>query len=173
MEYSELPTTQSNKAIVYNGYVFHRSKTNKNGSILWRCQQYFPKAGQDKCCVSCTTIDGIFLRNPPTVHQHDPPTKGQKVAMEFVDRVATEVPKSNLPLQRIWEKTLSKHLREIYSLDDSNPNGQQVEFEDFALSCPQFDNRRTKLQKIRRKDTPVLPKTREAIQLDRMYITTF
>ena len=92
--------------------------------------------------------------------------------MEFVDRVATEVPKSNLPLQRIWEKTLSKHLREIYSLDDSNPNGQQVEFEDFAISCPQFDNRRTKLQKIRRKDTPVLPKTREAIQLDRMYITT-
>ena len=26
--------------------------------------------------------------------------------------------------------------------------------------------------KIRRKDTPVLPKTRVAIQLDRMYITT-
>ena len=107
--------------------MFHRSKTNKNGSILWRCQQYFPKAGQDKCCVSCSTIDGIFLRNPPTVHQHDSLTRGQKVAMELVDQVATEVPKSksNLPLQRIWEKVLSKHLREIYSLNDSNPKANK------------------------------------------------
>ena len=87
MEFSELPTTHSNKAIVFNSYLFHRSKNNKNGSILWRCQQYFPKAGQEKCSVSCTTIDGIFLRYPQMIHQYEPPTKGQKVAIEFVDRV--------------------------------------------------------------------------------------
>ena len=125
---------------------------------------------EEKCAVSCTTLDGEFLRYPQMVHLHDPPTKGKKLSMQFVDRVATEVPKSNQPLQRIWEKTQSKFLREIYS-DDIDPN-DQVDFEDFALSCPQFDNRRTRLQKIRRKDTPVLPKTREAIELDRLYITT-
>ena len=152
MEFTELPTTQSNSAIVVNEYVFHRSKTNKNGSILWRCQQYFPKIGEEKCTVSCTTLDGDFLQ---MVYQHNPPTKGKKLSMQFFDRVATEVPKSNQPLQRIWEKTQSKFLREIYS-DDIDPN-DQVDFEDFALSCPQFDNRRTRLQKIRRKDTPVIP----------------
>ena len=45
MEFSELPTAHSNKPIVFNVYLFHRSKNNKNGSILRRCQQYFPKAG--------------------------------------------------------------------------------------------------------------------------------
>ena len=68
MEFTELPTTQSNSAIVVNEYVFHRSKTNKNGSILWRCQQYFPKIGEEKCAVSCTTLDGEFLRYPQMVH---------------------------------------------------------------------------------------------------------
>ena len=76
-----------------------------------RIQQYFPKIREEKCAVSCTTLDGQFLRYPQMVHQHDPPTKGKKLFMQFVDRVATEVPKSNQQLQRIWEKNSIKIFR--------------------------------------------------------------
>ena len=135
MEFTELPTTQSNSAIVVNEYVFHRSKTNKNGSILWRCQQYFPKIGEEKCAVSCTTLDGEFLRYPQMVHLHDPPTKGKKLSMQFVDRVATEVPKSNQPLQRIWEKTLRENQNFSGILTFSRKISNRMIFSREKLTC--------------------------------------
>ena len=52
--------------------------------------------------------------------------------MYFVDRVATEVPKSNQPLQKIWEKAQGKFLREMYS--DDNDTNELVSFEDYAAS---------------------------------------
>ena len=107
-----VPTSHSNQALVYNGYIFHLKKTNKNGSLIWRCQQYHPKVGEVKCSISCTTIwngsSNTFIRYPPLVHNHEAPTKGKKLSMEFVDRVATEVPKSTQPLRKIWEKSQGK-----------------------------------------------------------------
>ena len=97
----------SNQALVYNGvtilrtYIFHLKKTNKNGSLIWHYQQYHLKDGEVKCSVSCTTIwngsSNIFTRYR-LVHNHEALTIG-KLSMDFVDRVAAEVPKSNQPLQ--------------------------------------------------------------------------
>ena len=114
-------TSHNNQALVYNDYIYFHKKTNKNGSLIWRCQQ--------KCGVTYTTIwNGvtyIFIRHPPVQHNHN---------------------------QKLAEK--------------------EVEFEDFAASCPRFDNIRSRIQKIRRKDTPILPKSRANIQLDGIYIKT-
>ena len=41
-----------------------------------------------------------------------------------------------------------------------------IEFVQYALAVPQFDNRRTKLVQIRRSEMPLLPRTRETIDLD-------
>ena len=49
---------------------------------------------------------------------------------------------------------------------------EEVEFEDFAASCPHFDNIINGLQNFRRKDIPILPKLRAIIQLDGIDIKT-
>ena len=41
-----------------------------------------------------------------------------------------------------------------------------IEFVQYALAVPQFDNRRTKLVPIRRSEMPLLPRKRETIDLD-------
>ena len=62
------------------------------------------------------------------VHNYEAPTKGKKLSIEFIDRVATEVPKSTKPSQKIWEKSQGKFLREMYSED--NETDEVVSFED-------------------------------------------
>ena len=57
--------------------------------------------------------------------------------MDFVERIATEVPKSNQPLQKILEKAQGKFLREMYS--DDNETDELVTFEDYVAFCPHFD----------------------------------
>ena len=104
-----IATSHNNQALIYNDYLYFHKKTNKNGSLIWRCQQ--------KCGVTCTTIwngvTNIFIRLSPLPHNHEAPSTGKKLAMEFVNQVATEVPKSNQPLQKIWEKSQAKFLRGI------------------------------------------------------------
>ena len=53
--------------MVLNGYIFTKGKDNKDGSINWRCQNS-RKVGQERCPVSCTTLNGEFIRRPPNQH---------------------------------------------------------------------------------------------------------
>ena len=46
-----------------------------------------------------------------------------------------------------------------------------VNFVQYALLIPQFDNHRQKLIQIRRGEMPLVPKTRETIDLDGQFIT--
>ena len=46
------------------------------------------------------------------------------------------------------------------------------QFVDFALECPEYETVRSSLGKIRREDTPLLPKSQQSIDLDRQYLVT-
>ena len=65
------------------------------------------------------------------------------------------------PMKKIWNNAVIKYVQE-----------PGVDFVQYALSVPQFDNRKTKLWQIRRSELPLLPKTSETIDLTGHYITT-
>ena len=65
-----VPNTHRKHALVVNGYIFTKGKDNKDGSINWRCQNS-RKVGQERCPVTCTTLDGEFIRRPPIQHMVD------------------------------------------------------------------------------------------------------
>ena len=164
-----VPTTHGNQTLVFNGYIFSRSKVNSSGSINWKCHNYFKK-DNTHCKITCTTIGNEFIvgREAPIHHNdangnriHDPPAMEKKLAMHMAQEVVEAVPKSTQPLQKIWNKAVVKYVQE-----------PGVDFVQYALSVPQFDNRRQKLIQIRRGEMPLLPRTRETIDLDCQYITT-
>ena len=64
-----VPNTHRNQSLVYNGYIFMKSKENQDGSIRWVCQNR-RKRGATPCSISCTTINGIFQRHPPLLHSN-------------------------------------------------------------------------------------------------------
>ena len=92
---------------------------------------------------------------------HDPPAKEKKIAMTMAQEIAETVPDNTRPLQKIWNKAVVKYVQQ-----------PGVDFVQYALAVPQFDNRRTKLTQIRRSEMPLLPRTRETIDLDGHFITT-
>ena len=109
------------------------------------------------------------LKDDGTV-RHWPPTKEKKQTMEFMDGVKDEIPRTSQPLKHFYEKSLCKFVRS--TVQKTNQANEEFNFVQFATSCPQFENIRRGLGKIRRKDTPVLPKTQVAIDLDGQYLTT-
>ena len=164
-----VPTTHGNQTLVYNGYIFSKSKVNGSGSINWKCHNYFKK-DTTHCKITCTTIGNEFVvgREAPMYHEdangnriHDPPAIEKKLAMHMAQEVVESVPKSTQPLQKIWNKAVVKYVQQ-----------PGIDFVQYALAIPQFDNRRQKLIQIRRGEMPVLPKTRETIDLDGQFITT-
>ena len=68
------------------------------------------------------------------------------------------------PLKQLFEKSFNKFLvKENFDL---------AKFVDFALECPDYDTIRTGLGKLRREETPLLPKSTLAIDLDGQYLVT-
>ena len=67
------------------------------------------------------------------------------------------------------KKSLCRFVRS--TVQKATEANEQFNFVQFAIACPQFDNIRRGLGKIRRKDTPVLPKTLVEIDLDGQYLT--
>ena len=145
MEY--VPTSHGNQTLVYNGYIFSRSKFNANGSIIWKCRNYWQN-DQSHCKITCTTIGEEFVpgRAAPMYHNdsngnriHDPPAKEKKIAMTMAQEIAETVPGNTRPLQKICNKAVVKYVQQ-----------PGVDFVQYALAVPQFDNRCTKLTQIRR-----------------------
>ena len=64
-----VPTSHGNQTLVYNGYIFSKSKVNSSGSINWKCHNYFKK-DQTHCKITCTTIGNEFVtgREAPMYH---------------------------------------------------------------------------------------------------------
>ena len=164
-----VPTTHGNDTLVYQGYIFLLAKRNKDGSINWRCQNYWKK-DLTHCKITCTTLGNEFIRGreAPMVHNnaaghlvHQPPTQEKKIAMKMAQEVAETVPVTTKPLQQIWNKAVIQYVQ--------TPG---IDFTQFSLAVPQFQNIRTKLIQIRREDMPLLPRTRETIDLDGQFITT-
>jgi hypothetical protein len=92
---------------------------------------------------------------------HDPPAKEKKIAMTMAQEIANAVPGTTRPLQQIWNKAVVKYVQQ-----------PGIDFVQYALAVPQYDNRRTKLAQIRHSEMPLLPRTRETIDLDGHFITT-
>ena len=90
--------------------------------------------------------------------------------MELVDGVKDEIPRTSQPFKHFYEKSLCKFVRS--TVQKTTEANEEFNFVQFAIACPQFENIRRGLGKIRRKDTPVLPKTLVAIDLDGQYLTT-
>ena len=162
MEPEFVPSAHRKPCMVYNQYIFQKAKTNKDGSINWRCKNYY-KTGVEKCNVTCTSLADEFVngRSPPMYHEHEPPSEGQKHALVFNDLLKTEVQRTTKPLKQLYEKAWSKFAE-----------NEEVDFEEFAKSSSQFDNIRRGLGKIRRKNTPKLPSSLVEIDLDGQYINT-
>ena len=57
-----------------------------------------------------------------------------------------------LPLKQMFEKSVSAYV-------EKNQIKTTYAFEDFSLACPEFENVRHGLANLRRKETPLLPKT--------------
>ena len=164
-----VPTSHGNDTLVYQGYIFLLAKRNKDGSLNWRCQNYWKK-DLTHCKITCTTLGNEFIRGraAPIVHNneagqliHQPPTQEKKYAMKLAQDVAETVPISTKPLQQIWNKAVIQYVQ--------TPG---IDFTQFALAVPQFQNIRTKLFQIRREDMPLLPRSRETIDLDGQFILT-
>ena len=161
--------SRRNLSLVFNGYIFTKGKTNQDGSIRWICQSN-RKMGATLCAISCTTLNGAFQRHPPMFHLnhdgtliHEPPTHGTKQAMEFFDQDAAS---SNvLPLKQMFEKSVNTYIK-------NNQIETTDSFEEFSLACPDFENVRHGLSKLRRKETPLLPKTLITIDIDGKYCLT-
>ena len=164
-----VPNTHRKQSLVVNGYIFTKGKENKDGSINWRCQ-YSRKVGQERCPVSCTTLNGEFIRRPPNQHIvdgrliHAPPSQGKQEAMQCIDSIKTAVKQTMQPLKQLYEKSVNKYL--------INENMDLKQFVDFALECPEYETMRSSLGKIRREDTPLLPKSQQSIDLDGQYLVT-
>ena len=54
------PTTHGNQKLVFNGYIFSRSKVNSSGSFNWKCHNYFKKDNTNNK-VTSTTISNEFI----------------------------------------------------------------------------------------------------------------
>jgi hypothetical protein len=68
------------------------------------------------------------------------------------------------PLKQLYEKSVNKFL--------VKENVDLAKFIDFSLECPDYENVRSGLGKIRREDTPLLPRSKETIDLDGQYLIT-
>ena len=163
-----VPNSRSNKCLVFNGYIFLRSKKNLNGSINWRCQNYHKTDSEQRCHITCTTLNGQFLRQPPSLHDdykgrriHDPPGKEKKLAMQFVDAVKSEVQKSTQPLKKLWDQTLNSYISK-----------RDVDLTNFSKSCPPYENIRRQLAKIRRKEAAHYLNGKETIDLNEQCLIT-
>ena len=95
-----VPTTRGNQTLVYNGYIFSKSKVNGSDSINWKCHNYFKK-DTTHCKITCTTIGNEFVvgRETPMYHEdangnriHDPPAIEKKLAMHMAQEVVESVP---------------------------------------------------------------------------------
>ena len=80
--------------------------------------------------------------------RHLPPTKEKKQTMEFVENVKDEIPRTSQPLKHFYEKSLCKFFRS--TVQKTTEANEQFNFVQFAIACPQFDNIRRGLGKIRR-----------------------
>ena len=81
--------------------------------------------------------------------------------MQLAQEVVNNVQGSTQPIRKIWNKAVIKYAQQ-----------PGIDFVKYVLAIPQFDNRRTKLWQICRSEMPLLPKTRETIDLDGHHITT-
>ena len=104
-----VPNAHRYPSLVYYGYIFLKNITNKDGSINWRCKDYWKK-GEFRCYVTCTTLGDEYIRPPPIQHlneegtiRHLPPTKEKKQTMEFVENVKDEIPRTSQPLKNFYE----------------------------------------------------------------------
>ena len=95
---------------------------------------------------------------------HEPPSKGKKDSMECVDGIKTQVQQTMHPLKQLYEKSVNQFL--------IKENVDLAKFVDFALECPDYGTVRTGLGKLRRQETPLLPKSTQAIDLDGQYLVT-
>ena len=164
-----IPNTHRKQSLVVHDYIFMKGKDNKDGSVNWRCQNS-RKVGQERCPITCTTLNGELVRRPPIKHIvdgrliHEPQTQGKKDAMQCIDSIKTEVKQTMQPLKQLYEKSVNKFL--------VKENVDLAKFIDFSLECPDYENVRSGLGKIRREDTPLLPKSKETIDLDGQYLIT-
>ena len=93
-----VPTTHGIQPLVYNGYIFSKSKVYGSGSINWKCHNYL-KEDTTHCQITCTTIGNEFLvgREAPMYHEdangnmiHDPPAIEKKLAMHMAQKVLNQ-----------------------------------------------------------------------------------
>ena len=61
MEPEFVPSAHRKPCMVYNRHIFQKAKTNKDGSIKWRCKNYY-KNGVKKCNVTFTSLANKFER---------------------------------------------------------------------------------------------------------------
>ena len=99
-----------------------------------------------------------FSRPPPMLHlkddgslKHPPPTIEKKKTMVFVDQVKSEIPGTSQPLKHFYEKSLCKFVRS--SVKEAAELNQDFDFVQWSIACPQFENIRRGLGKIRREVT--------------------
>ena len=88
----------------------------------------------------------------------------------FDENFKDEISRTSQPLKYFYEKSLYKFV--CSTIQKTTEANEQFDFVQFAIACPQFNNIRRSLGRIRRKDTPVLPKTLFEIDLDGQYLTT-
>ncbi len=60
--------------LLHRNFVFQKNYENKDGSINWRSQNSRIK-GQNKCSVTCPTINNVFIREPKLTEHNQRPKK--------------------------------------------------------------------------------------------------
>ena len=125
------------------------------------------KIGEERCPVTCTTLNAVFVRRPPTLHIldgrliHESSTQGKKEATQCVDSINTEVKQKMLPLKKFYEKSVNQFLINEY-----------MDLKKFVYFTPEYEKMRSSIGKIRREDTPLLPKSQQSIDLGGQYLVT-
>ena len=111
-----IPNKLRYPSLVFDGYIFLKNITNKDGSINWRCKNYW-KTSELRCNVTCTTFGDDVIRPPPLQHlkddgtlRHLPPTKKKKKIMEFVVNIKEKIPRTSQPLKHFYENCYANSL---------------------------------------------------------------
>ena len=147
---------RNNDELFLDSFLYqHRSRPGTVGKE-WRCRE---NRSIHQCPAACRTDNDMVIKHWGE-HNHPAPTEGAisvKIAISETRKRARE---ESTPLQQIFNNEISKRVKKGSNIDE------------IAACKIKYVNHKKNLNKIRRQDTPSLPKRVQQVILTWIYMIT-
>jgi hypothetical protein len=143
--------------LLLDGYLFQRKTSKPNQPIIWRCREY--RVIQDRCPAACKTENGQLIKQWGA-HNHQAPSNASIEMKDAVVNMKKRSREEDIPMQQIFNQEISKKIK------------LGADIVEVAKCQVHYNNYKNTLFKIRRQDTPNLPKTHQQIILTIPYTIT-